>query len=128
MFVSTKSVFIFSVNFWIHVILYFKPNKNQYKNGRLCHFSSYWVKTHNIPMLQENMHAENSILYSLTISQCKGICIILRKKCPNMEFFLVRIFFTYSVSLRMQSECGKIRTRKNSVFWHFSHSDRDTQL
>ena len=28
-----------------------------------------------------------------------------------------------SVSLRIQSECGKIRTRKNSVFGHFSRSD-----
>ena len=28
----------------------------------------------------------------------------------------------YSVSLRIQSECGKIRTRKNSVFRHFSRS------
>ena len=36
----------------------------------------------------------------------------LREKRPNMGFFLVRI----------QSECGKIRTRKNSVFGHFSRS------
>ena len=36
----------------------------------------------------------------------------LREKCPYTEFFLVRI----------QSECMKIRTRKNSVFRHFSHS------
>ena len=28
----------------------------------------------------------------------------------------------YSVSLRIQSECGKIRTRKNSVFGQFSRS------
>ena len=28
----------------------------------------------------------------------------------------------YFVSLRIQSECGKIRTRKYSVFGHFSHS------
>ena len=28
----------------------------------------------------------------------------------------------YSVSLRIQFECGKIRTRKNSVFGHFSCS------
>ena len=28
----------------------------------------------------------------------------------------------YRVSHRMQSECGKIRTRKNSVFAHFSRS------
>ena len=37
----------------------------------------------------------------------------LREKCPNTEFFLVLIF---------QSEYGKIRTRKNSVFAHFSNS------
>ena len=37
----------------------------------------------------------------------------LREKCPNTEFFLVCIQF----------ECGKIRTRKNSVFGHFSRSD-----
>ena len=29
----------------------------------------------------------------------------------------------YFVSLRIQSECGKIHTRKNSVFGHFSRSD-----
>ena len=31
-------------------------------------------------------------------------------------------FLAYGVSLRIQSECGKIRTRKNSVFGHFSRS------
>ena len=30
----------------------------------------------------------------------------------------------YEVSLRIQSECGKIRTRKISVPGHFSRSDR----
>ena len=29
----------------------------------------------------------------------------------------------YSVSLRIQSECGKIRTKKNSVFGRFSRSE-----
>ena len=38
---------------------------------------------------------------------------ILFEKCPNTEFFLVRIL----------SECDKIRTRKNSVFEHFSRSE-----
>ena len=28
-----------------------------------------------------------------------------------------------SVSLRIQSECGKMQTRKNSVFGHFLRSD-----
>ena len=36
----------------------------------------------------------------------------LREKWPNKEIFLVRI----------QSEYSKIRTRKNSVFGHFSRS------
>ena len=35
-----------------------------------------------------------------------------REKCPN----------TLQVSLRIQSECGKLRTRKDSVFGHFSRS------
>ena len=42
--------------------------------------------------------------------------ISLCAKCPNTEFFLVCIF------LRIQSENRKMRTRKNSVFGHFSHS------
>ena len=32
------------------------------------------------------------------------------------------------VSLRIQSEYGKIRTRKNSVFGHFSHSATDRNV
>ena len=57
----------------------------------------------------------------------------LREKCPNTELFLVRIYcirteygeilrFRYSISLRIQSEYRKIRTRNNSVFGHFSRS------
>ena len=63
------------------------------------------------------------------------------KKCPNTEFFLVRIFlysswirrFTvfeldteiYSVNYCIQSEYRKIRTRKNSLFGHFSRRVHD---
>ena len=45
------------------------------------------------------------------------------------SFFLVRIFphsdwlRRLTVNIRNQSECGKMWTRKNSVFGHFSHSD-----
>ena len=46
----------------------------------------------------------------IEINMCRNS---LREKCPNTEFFLVRI----------QSKCGKIRTRKNPVFGHFSRSD-----
>ena len=47
---------------------------------------------------------------------------------PNTELFLARIFphsdwiRRDGVSLRIQSECGKIRTRNDSVFGHFSRS------
>ena len=37
----------------------------------------------------------------------------LRENCPNTEFFLVRI----------QSKCGKIRSKKSFVFGHFSRSE-----
>ena len=53
-----------------------------------------------------------------TITSISNDTKSLREKCPNTEFFLV-----YSVSLRIQSECRKIRTRKNSVFGHFSRSE-----
>ena len=39
----------------------------------------------------------------------------MRKKCPYLEFFwsvFSRMWTEYSVSLRIQPECGKIRTRK----------------
>ena len=41
--------------------------------------------------------------------------------CPYFPAFEL-ITERYFVSLRIQSECGKIQTRKNSVFGHFSHS------
>ena len=54
--------------------------------------------------------------------------VSLREKCPNTDLFLVGMI-PYSgwirrdaSYLRIQSECGKIRTRNNSVIGHFSRS------
>ena len=57
--------------------------------------------------------------------------IAMREKCPNMQFFLVRIFL-YSVRIQKSadqkkvriwtSEYRKVRTRKNSMFGHVSRS------
>ena len=54
----------------------------------------------------------------------------LCEKCPNTEFFwsvFPRIWTEYgdiyAVNFCIQSEYEKIRTRKNSVFGHFLHSD-----
>ena len=56
------------------------------------------------------------------------------EKCQNTEFpsgpyFPVFQLNTdiYFVNLRIQSGNGKIRTRKNSVFGHFTRSDNDTK-
>ena len=64
----------------------------------------------------------------------KETCHLLREKCPNGVFS--GLYFPafelnmerYFVSLRIQSEYRKIRTRKNSVFEHFSRSDLYTLL
>ena len=49
--------------------------------------------------------------------------ITLREKCLNTEFFQVRIFPRSNWIRRgIQSECEKIRSRKSSVFGHFSRS------
>ena len=37
-----------------------------------------------------------------------------------INLFIIRL---YEVSLRIQSECGKMRTRKNSIFGHFSRNE-----
>ena len=47
----------------------------------------------------------------------KGLCLpwSLREKCPYSKFFwsvFSRIWTEYGVSLRIQSKCGKIKTRK----------------
>ena len=52
----------------------------------------------------------------------------LCEMCPNTEFFPYFSPFglnteRYEISLRIQSECGKIWTKKNSVFGHFSRSE-----
>ena len=65
----------------------------------------------------ENMfHAENECDSDNDISHF----ITQREKCPNTEFFLVRIFpYLDPVNLRIQSRYKKIRTRKNSLFGYY---------
>ena len=64
-------------------------------------------------MLQQHV-IELHLIYFIIV---KGVNTLLiqtpSKKCLNTKFFLVRI----------QSEYGKIQTRKNSVFEHFARSE-----
>ena len=51
----------------------------------------------------------------------------LSTNCPSRKFFLVHIwteYGNYGLNLRDHSKCKKIRTRKNSVFGHFSRSEK----
>ena len=43
-------------------------------------------------------------------------------KCVQIRSFVCSVFF------RIQSECEKIRTRKNSLFGHFSRSDKHRHI
>ena len=57
--------------------------------------------------------------------ECFEVYQLLCKKYPYSEFFwseFSRIYQIYPVNLRIQSECGKIRARKNSEYGHFSRS------
>ena len=56
--------------------------------------------------------AKSKIKFSAT--KYNGESLTFVTESPNPEI--------YFVNLRIQSECGKIRTRNNSVFGHFSHS------
>ena len=49
-------------------------------------------------------------------SRTETACKVTKMLLPNNRIS------PYSVSLRIQSECGEIRTRKKSVFGHFSRS------
>ena len=63
------------------------------------------------------MVSQHNIDFKKLVLQCLFVFNgTLREKCPNMKFFLVSIF-SHLDWIR------KIRTRKNSVFGHFSRSD-----
>ena len=62
-------------------------------------------------------------------TEITGPCLWHCVKCVQMWSFFWSVFShirpEYEVSLRIQSECGKMltrKTRKNSVFGHFSRS------
>ena len=66
---------------------------------------------------------------NVTVKPFLRLRLSLREKFPNTEFFLVRIFRVFGlnteicgVNLRNESEYRKTRTRKNSLFGHFSRS------
>ena len=110
---------------WTHLTIFLRLRKNELAK----------VEINGKPMAKPSVSLtfcqkwKNLLLQVAAVSQnCH--CV----KFPNTEFFLVRIFLysdwirKFTVNLRIQSECKKIRTRKNSVFGHFSRSASRSKL
>ena len=81
------------------------------------------------------LHCQENRIYSLSCKESDNIAIAIQTKSTCCEKSVCIPSFcdpyfstfgvnteTYGVSLRIQSECGKIRTGKNSVFGHFSRT------
>ena len=123
---------IFFCNFTFNYLFNFSIKAFFSKCNQIRSFLRIWSR-----LLKKSL-MENIIFCAVTedvscmrfqVSPNIWLTIALREKCLNAKFFLVRIFVLfelntdiYSVNLRIQSEYGKIRTRKDSVFGHFSHS------
>ena len=82
--------------------------------------NSWWICSQSIIKVNQTSSYNRWL-----ISRIEQILTLpLREKCPNTEFFLVRIFphsdwiriSPYSVQMRENTE------QKNFVFWHFSRS------
>ena len=106
------------VCFWLDVfnlLIWYNANSCTW----LASFATYFVKfiLHQFCKFHPSLH-ESVTCYShpKVKTNSRFPYILLREKCPNMEFFLVRIF-PYSDRIRrdtpyLYSKCGKVRTRK----------------
>ena len=80
-----------------------------------------WVKISRFNLLKTmNLKYGKWEYVSLTMREVSKYGVFSGPYFPAFGVNTVR----YSISVRIQSECGEIRTRKNSVFGHFSRSVR----
>ena len=75
----------------------------------------YNIKPENCNYVKTNEGIETSSWHVIYFLQMKTT---LREMCPNMEFFLVRIFL-YSIQIQENTD------QKNFVSGHFSHRTRN---
>ena len=99
-----------------------------YKNKEASFFSH--IKRISPLNQKRNYETIPIIIAHMNIQNCIIDTNSPRKKCPNTEFFSAPYFLVfglnmeiYAVNIRIQFEYGRIRTRKTSVFGHFSHSE-----
>lgn len=84
----------------------------------------------NIYTLIFNEYGNIRFVACVAYSLVPSICDIDRMKSVRFRDFFGPQFFVfglntkiYRISLRIQSKCGKIQTKRNYEFGHFSHSD-----
>ena len=66
-----------------------------------------------------------SLLLKLPVRKLEPIFVLWKIRC--LKCVQIRSLF-WSLFSRIQCECGKIRTRKNPVFGHFSRSDLSSKI
>ena len=81
-----------------------------------------WYHLYNFKKVN-NTHG--GVLLLLKILHLHGcFCVFwIVQMVPNRATHHILFHSQYVLSLRIESECGKIRTRNSSVFGHFSHSE-----
>ena len=93
-------------------------HKNFLNNKKCCNWCLYLLQEKIISFDRKNEYQVNSFSEKHELKVWA-----LREKCPNTEFLLDCIFLHLDwIRVYIQSKCGKMRTRKNSVFEHFSRS------
>ena len=125
-------------------------NKNTRTKWEICSKLTVekpeWHQSHCFGVFIVNFeHISHLVLVFLLLTKCwLGGLMLFRQSAIWWNQFIIIIFlitfitwkvskygvfsgpyfpaFGYSVSLRIQSDCGKIRTRKNSVFGRFSRT------
>ena len=79
-----------------------------------------------LTFLSQRFYCFASDLLSCRLTHCVECVQIRSYSGPYFLVFRLNMEI-YSVNLRIQSECRKIQTRKNSVLGHFSRSDSSTE-
>ena len=120
---------------WLYSIYFLKNRRYNRKKG--LKRNDFWhlkpsLFVENISDIKYPRLANKKIVVVILRQLNHSWVVTLRENYPNTKFFLVRNFpdsnwirrdtERYSVSLRIQFECGKTQARKNSTFRYFSRS------
>ena len=113
--------------FWISFILYL-PCKKPRKNRSNCNHKTHAVTTMSMQWLQRSW----KLHWMKSVKRRSFFWSVLytKRKVSEVGVFSGPYFVVFGLNtgldFRILSKYGKIRTRMNSVFGHFSHSVKET--